>query len=73
VSYAVASSDFEHNPAGLICDLQNNDPALLSLFQIIDNTLKQTVGERNAAQEQLQRKSDLCNTLSSHLASAPPS
>jgi hypothetical protein len=32
VSYAVASSGFEHDPAGLICDLQNNDPALLSLF-----------------------------------------
>jgi hypothetical protein len=32
VSYTVASSGFEHNPAGLIHDLQNNDPALLSLF-----------------------------------------
>jgi hypothetical protein len=32
VSYAVVSSGFKHDPAGLICDLQNNDPALLLLF-----------------------------------------
>jgi hypothetical protein len=32
VSYVVASSGFKHDPAGLICDLQNNNPVLLSLF-----------------------------------------
>jgi hypothetical protein len=57
--------------------------ALRSMMRIIDNTLEHTVAERNHAQDQLglhqtelrncqadlQRKSDLCDTLSTRLSS----
>jgi hypothetical protein len=88
VAFAIRAGRVEYDPTLLMRQLQDNTgdqvtPALRSVMRIVDNTLEQTVVERNHAQDQLQRhqtelqncqaelqrKSDLCDTLSTRLSS----
>jgi len=88
VAFAIQAGRVEYDPTLLIRKLQDNTGdqvvlALRSVMRIVDNTLEQTVIERNHAQDQLQhhqtelrncqaelqRKSDLCDTLSTRLSS----